>query len=484
MGKIVKNYLYNVVYQLLVILTPIVTAPYLARVLGPENLGIYTYVNSSGNIITTLALLGIYMYGNRQVAYVRENRDELTKTFWEIELTRVILAVVGTLAYGVYIHFNPAHRFFLLVYYPYILAQCIDCSWVFVGLEEMKPAVVKNFITKLVNVVGIFVFVRSHEDVWIYIFMLALTTLVGDLCIYTQLPRYIGAPKADVKKIPAHLKGSVHLFLPNAATLIYLQVGKVLLEWISKDTAQLSFFDQAEKIINIPLTFITVVSTVMMPRIANEYKKGNRAEIQDLLLKAGRFTLLLAFPMMVGMFCIANRFIPWYLGNEFFPAASAMHILCPLIVFNSLGGISGSQYFTATNQIGIILRASVMAAAVNTILNLLLIPRIGYAGAAVAAVASGMVSVLVQYRYLSKQISLRSLLMPGLRYLGAALLMGLVITTATKAMAARIVTTMLQVLLGMLVYLLVLFVSRDEALLSAIKEIRRVAAGRKYNTEQ
>ena len=141
MGRITRNYLYNAAYQLLVILTPIITAPYLARVLGVDQLGIYGYVNSSGNIITTCALLGVFAYGNRQTAYVRDNRRELTETFWEIMFTRLLLGIIGTAVYVLYTVVNKEFRLFFILYYPYILAQFIDCTWVYVGLEDMKPAV-------------------------------------------------------------------------------------------------------------------------------------------------------------------------------------------------------------------------------------------------------------------------------------------------------------------------------------------------------
>lgn len=212
MGKIAENYLYNASYQLLVIIAPIITAPYLARVLGAERLGIYSYVSSSGNIISTISLLGIYAYGNRLTAYVRESRENLTKIFWELEITHILLGIAGTAIYFSYIAFNSEYKIYFEFYYPYILAQFLDCSWVYVGLEDMKPTVIKNCITKLINIVGIFVLVKTENDLWIYIAMLALTTLIADISIYTQLPKYIGKPCLNLKAIPQHLKGSIGLF--------------------------------------------------------------------------------------------------------------------------------------------------------------------------------------------------------------------------------------------------------------------------------
>lgn len=477
MGKIAQNYIYNLAYQLLVILTPIITAPYLTRVLGATNLGIYSYVNSSGSIITTLSLLGVYAYGNRQTAYVRDNKNELSQTFWELELVRLVLGTIGTVFYFLYMRINSSYSFYFLLFYPYILAQFLDCSWVYVGLEDMKPAVIKNFITKLINVIGIFLFVRNKNDVWVYIFMLAITTLIANVSIYTQLHKYISGPK-EIKKIKPqillkHIKGSFYLFLPQAASLFYLQVDKAMIEWFTGNTAQISFYDQAEKIINIPLALITVLSSVMMPRVANEFRKKNYSMIAMLLSKAGRFSLLLAFPLMVGLFIISKQFIPWYLGTEYLPTAHAMMILAPIVLFNSLSSISGAQYFTATNQIRVLMKAYVSAAIINVVVNALLIPTYGYVGAAIATVASSFISVVVQYYYLLKQIKLDEFLKYSLIYAIGSFIMGWCIYGVTNQYCSRAIVTVVQILIGVLIYLIYLCAIKDSLFFELINTLKK-----------
>lgn len=473
MGKMAKNYFYNAAYQILVIVAPIITAPYLARVLGADNLGIYSYVNSSGNIITTISLLGIYAYGNRQTAYVRDNKEQLNRTFWELELTRLILGSIGTAVYAIYAVWNQKYSIYFLIYYPYILAEFIDCSWIYVGLEDMKPAVMKNFVAKLVNVAGIFILVRSKDDLWIYILLLALTALLSNISIYTQLHIYVGKPVGKAGKIPHHLKGSMALFFPQVASLFYLQVDKVMLEWMTHSTRQISFYDQAEKIVTIPLSLITVISTVVMPRLANEYQKQNRKVMQEILLKAGRYAMFLAMPMMLGMFCVARQFIPWYLGSEFLPTATAIMILSPIVLLNSLTGISGKQYFTATNQMRILLGAYVTAAIMNVVVNAMLIPGMGYKGAAIATVLSSSASVLIQYNFLMKQVDIRILWKWILKYFGGALVMAAGILLFTRNMSATVITTCIQVILGAGIYYAFLIVIHDQTLKEGMAIIKR-----------
>ena len=478
MSKIVRNYAYNVAYQILVLLVPIVTAPYLARTLGAEKLGIYGFVYSSGSLIAAFALLGIYSYGNRQTAYVRDNREELTRTFWELMYTRFLLGIIGTIYYVVFSWFNREYTLFFLIYYPFILAQFLDVSWVFVGLENMGPAVMKNFAAKVINVIGIFLFVRKKEDLWIYILLLAVTALITNLSVYFQLSKYIGRPCGSFRSIGKHIRGSVHLFLPEIAMLLYLQMDKVMIKWLTGATDQITYYDQAEKIIKIPLALITVMSTVMMPRIANEYKNNGKDKIQPLLIKAGKFTLFSAFPLMAGLFVVARQFVPWYLGKGFMATAYAMMILVPFILFNSLGEISGKQYFTATNQINILMKAYVSSAVVNIIVNALLIPPHGYVGAAVATVLSSFISLIIQYYDFDRQINMRPLIRYGIKYFVISLAMAIAVYFPTRRMEAKPITTLIQAFIGGAVYFLILSINKDEMIMESLTVIKGIIFGK------
>jgi O-antigen/teichoic acid export membrane protein len=315
-----------------------------------------------------------------------------------------------------------------------------------------------------VNVAGIFILVRSKDDLWIYILLLALTALFSNISIYTQLHKYVGKPAGKAGRVLHHLKGSMELFFPQVASLFYLQVDKVMLEWMTHSTRQISFYDQAEKIVTIPLSLITVISTVVMPRLANEYQRKNGQVIQEILLKAGRYAMCLAMPMMLGMFCVARQFIPWYLGSEFLPTATAIMILSPIVLLNSLTGISGKQYFTATNQMKILLGAYVTAAVMNVVVNAMLIPGMGYKGAAIATVLSSSVSVLIQYHFLMKQVDIRILWKWILKYFGGALVMAAGIFLFTRNMSATVLTTCLQVILSAGIYYIFLIVVHDQTL--------------------
>ena len=181
--------------------------------------------------------------------------------------------------------------------------------------------------------------------------------------------------------------------------------------------------------------------------------------------------------MMTGIFLIARQFIPWYLGDGFLPSAYAMMILAPIILFTSLSEISGIQYFTATNQIHVLIKSNVSALTVNIAVNAALIPAYGYAGAAVATVLSSLVAVCIQYYHLTRQMNVRPLLKSGLNYLAASSVMAVMICFPTRRMEAAPFTTFLQVLTGVTVYGLILWTAKDEMLMellsTAAKKIRK-----------
>lgn len=472
MNKIVKNYFYNVLYNILVLLTPLITAPYLARLLGAKKLGIYSYINSSTSIIISISIIGLYSYGARQIAYVRDDKEKLSQEFCNLMGLRLLLGTLGTIIYFVYALQTEYYIYFVL-YYIYYLANVMDCTWLFVGVEDMKIPSIKNIVAKLICVAGIFMFVRDDGDLWKYVLLLACATFFGIILTYPQIKKYVSFKKPKTASYKAHLVGALILFLPSLVSTIYLQMDKVMIEWLTNETAQISFYDQAEKIVMIPLTFITVLSTVMMPRIANEFAHENKKNISELLSKACRCSMFLAFPLMFGIAGIAYNFVPWYLGTEFLATAKALIFLAPIVLSNTLVGISGTQYFIATNQTKILLISNSLAAILNLAINAVLIPKFGYIGAAIATLFSNYMLVVVQYYVLAKQISVKRMFLKTFRYFVVACIMfGIVIGIGVFIKASPL-ATILQISIGIVVYLGSMLIIRDDLTLEIIEKICR-----------
>lgn len=473
MGKLINNYIYNFMYQIVVLLVPLILSPFLARNLGADNLGIYSYVYSTCSVISTVSLIGTYNYGARQIAYVRDNPTEQRNVYWEIFWLRFIFGILGILVYFT-VGFKSEYSLYFILFSGWLVAGVFDPSWMFVGIENMRPTVMKNLAVKIITVLLIFITISSKNDLWKYSLIMGTTMLISTVVLLFQAAPYVGHPLFRLNNFKKHLLGSLNLFLPQVATLFYLQVDKIMIKLLHNDINQVSFYDQSEKIVTIPLTFITVLSTVMMPRIANEFANKNYERIKDLILSVGKLSLLLACPMMVGIFCIADNFIPWYLGVEFVPTALAIKIICPIIISNAMAGLSGNQYFTATNQINVLMKAYVSAAVANVIVNALLIPKYGFVGAAVATVISSYISVGVQYYYLNKQINVVVFLRDFARYLLFSLMMGVAIHFFNRVVPDGVLETFLDIVFGGVVYLLLLCITKDSMLLDLFSNLKKV----------
>ena len=471
-SKIITNYIYNFLYQILVLIVPLITSPYLARILGAEALGTYSYVTTAASVISTIGLFGLYNYGVRQTAYTGDDEVKINMMFWEITLLRLFLFCIGIIVYIILGAVSGLTTEFE-IYLPWLFtAYLVDISWIFVGKEDMKPTVIKNAIAKIASVIGIFLLVKESSDLWKYIALISISTLIANSTIWFSVNKYIGKPDFRFNNIPRHLFGAIKLFLPQVASVFYLQVDKLMLKWIA-GSQQIAFYDQAEKIINIPLTFITVLSSVMMPRIANEFANKNSGKISSLINNANKFSAFLAIPLMFGICGIAKRFIPWYLGEEFLPVVTVIYFISPIIIFNSFSAVFGGQYLTATDQIKTLTKSYFSAAIVNIILNSITIPIFGCVGAAISTLISSFISLLIQYITVNKQIKLEILDKSLLKYVISGLTMFAVVVFIGEAYNKGVITTIIQIICGVLTYFLMLLFLREKFMLELIKKFKK-----------
>lgn len=461
MKKLVKNYIYNLIYQVFLVIVPLITAPYLAKTLGSKALGIYSYICSVSSIITNLGLIGLNNYGAREVAYSRIEQRKLDKVFADINILRLILLLIISIPYWIII-LQSSYKLYFSIQYILIFSTFIDTSWLMIGLEEMKIVALRNFAAKLITVIGVFLLVKNSNDLWIYFAIFSVATLVTTLSLIFQLKKYINYEHFDLRNMYKHIKGSFLLFLPQVATIMYLQVDKIMLKAMS-DTSQVAFYDQAEKIVSIPLALITALGTVIMPKLATDFRNNHHEEIEKTIQIVIKFSLFASLPMMFGLMSISKTFIPWFLGSEFLPVASAIVIIAPIIVLNSLANISGNQYFTATNQTRIMTISYMAAAIINIILNAILIPKWQYKGAAIATLLSAFISVIIQYSVMRKQISVKKAFLTSTKYLLVSLLM-FCMCCILRTLGSTWYITLMQIFIGVLMYIVILLLTKDEML--------------------
>ena len=309
--SIKKNYIYNVAYQVLNLLAPLVTTPYISRVLGVEGVGEYSYTSSVVTYFITLAILGSTPYAQREVSYLREDKEKYSILFWEIVVFRGITVLISCLLFSIVIILSePEIRIIYMIQGLNIVAVAFDISWFFQGLEEFKKIVIRNVFIKILNILLIFILVKQETDIWKYVLIIAGLTVVGNIVIWGGIKRYINKVSIKSINIKQHLIGILQLFLPTIAVSIYRALDKTMIGLVTTTTTENGYYEQADKIIQMCIVVTTSLSTVMAPRIALTLSKKDNAMLKKYMYKTFDFLLLISLPMAMGIIVVSDMIVP------------------------------------------------------------------------------------------------------------------------------------------------------------------------------
>ena len=457
--KVIKNYLYNAGYQILLMLAPVLTTPYVSRVLGAHNNGINTYTNGWVTFFYLLGQLGVMLYGNRQIAYERENKYKRSRIFWGITSLQIMTSFTALIAYLIAVFlFSSAFKEYFLLQALWIVASGIDISWYFMGMEDFKKTVTRNTIVKLVTIALIFILVRNSNDLSKYIFLLGFAQVAGSITLWPYLRKSIQWVKIREWHPFKHFYPALLLFIPTITTQIYLVVNRIMLGRMAPQAA-VSQFNFGDNIVKLVLAIVTATGTVMLPHIANKFASGDIKGVRDSLYKSFDFVTAVSVPMMFGLMAIAYKFAPWFLGNEYGPTGGVIFWEAPAILMIAWSNVTGTQYLMPIHREHQYTISVTVGAVVNIIANLFLISLYGANGAAVATVISEFSVTAVQLFYIRGTIRRRQLFASTWRYLVSGLFMYIVVSRINSIMNMTIVNLIVQILVGVVVYAVCLFIT-------------------------
>lgn len=475
--KVIKNYLYNAGYQILLMLAPVITTPYVSRVLGAHNNGINTYTNGWVTFFYLVGQLGIALYGNREIAYHRDNKYDRSKIFWEIISLQIMTSSLSLIAYLIAVMlFSSAFKVYFLLQALWIVAYGLDISWYFMGMEDFKKTVTRNTFVKLISIALIFILVRNENDLARYVFLLGFAQLAGSATLWPYLRKSIQWVKVCYWRPFRHFYPTLLLFVPTITTQIYLVVNRIMLGRMAPQAA-VSQFDFGDKIVKLVLAVVTATGTVMLPHIANKFAAGDIKGVRTSLYKSFDFVTAVSVPMMFGLMAIAYKFAPWFLGNQYVPTGGVIFYETPAILMIAWSNVTGTQYLMPIHREHEFTISVTVGAVVNVIANLFLIARYGANGAAVATVISELSVTVVQLFYIRRTIRRRQLFAPAWRYLLSGFFMYIVVSRIDGIMRMTFVNLALQVALGIVTYIICLFILRAPI----IKEAQKILLEQRKN---
>lgn len=426
LSSVKKNFLYQCIYEVLIIILPFVTSPYIARVLGAEGIGIYSYTYTIANYFVLFANLGIKNYGNRIIAEVRDDREELNKTFSNLFSVMFLVSIIIFIVYMTYAFFFSDYQTIALIQCLYVLSSLIDINWFYFGIEKFKLTVIRNTIIKLGTVVSVFLFVRDKDDLWTYCLVMSLGTVIGQLAVWPFLKKYVSIEKPTWKEMILHIKPLLVLFVPVLAVSLYKYMDKIMLGMISTKP-QVGFYENAEKAINIPVSIITSFGTVMLPRISNMTKDGNVERIKIYIGKSIELIMCMSFAMAFGMLGVARNFSVVFWGSEFETSGSIIMILAITIPFLAFANVIRTQFLIPLKLNKLYIISVFVGALVNLSTNMIFIYYFGAIGAAYGTVLAEVAVCIIQSFFVRKKLPVSEYLKKCLFFMIAGCVMFVIV---------------------------------------------------------
>lgn len=473
--SIKKNFIYNFAYQVLVIILPLITTPYISRVIGPEGIGIQSYTYSIANYFVLFAILGISNHGNRSIAMVRDNDEKLNRTFSSIYLVQFIMSIIMIILYLLYsIFVVNDNRIIFIIQSIYIVSSLLDINWFFFGMEEFKLTVVRNIIIKIASALSIFIFVKKSNDLYLYSLILALGNLISQIVLCVYLKRYVKFVKVTKEEILTQIKPILILFIPVISISIYKIMDKIMLGSMS-NMIEVGYFENSEKIMNIPLGFITALGTVMLPKMSNLYANGNESEGKKYIGLSLDFIMFISFGSMFGLIGVSPVLVPIFLGDKFINCINIVSMISVTIIFLAWANVIRTQFLIPRKKDKIYIVSTGIGAVVNLLINFLLIKKYGAIGATIGTIFAEATVCVYQSIMVRKELNIKVYIKRSIFYIIPGSIMCIVIRLLEKLLGQSIITGIIQIIVGGSLYIILcviyMIVLKNEIVINNIKSL-------------
>lgn len=453
---------FNVVYRVLNIFFPLITATFLSRILGPTNLGKVSYSQSIMSYFLVFSSLGIPTYGMREIAKVSNNPCQLSKTFCELFYLNFISSFICSAIYTYLIFRIKAFaQERLLFFYTGVTLylNIFNVDWAYLGMEEHVYITIRSFCLKILSIIAIFVFIKNSEDYTVYALLLSLATAGNYVLNVLNLRHRIHFTFRNIE-FKKHIKPVMILLVTLLASDVYTQMDVTMLGSI-KTQEEVGYYSNGIKLARMVYTIPQAIGATIIPRLSFHYGKEEYKEFKELFWSITNVIWIIAIPSSVGLFILSPEIVKCIFGDQFIPTISVVRLLSVQATIVSLSFCFGSIVLTASNNENRLLIATFSGCMVNLILNSLLIPKIGMTGAAIASIAAEIAVFIVHFAYgfpiVKRRINGRDIL---------SVLFGTVVMTVVLILIRKYVDEMILILIigivcSVLVYFLVLLVLKN-----------------------
>lgn len=420
--RLVSNVFYNGIFQLLNIIIPVITIPYVSRIFSPGYMGIYGYMAAISQFFILVGLFGMTNYGGTVIANSKTFKER-TRNFYQILFVQIIMTViaVGVLAIGIYLLDPNKEAFYLFALF--VLVSGFDITWLFVGVENFKQIAVRNLFVKIVILAMTFILVRSSNDFNLYIFLNVLSVLVANLYMFYYARGYVGALRTNRhfrKGLMEHFKVGYIFLLPQLITIIYTNFDRVILLFFS-NTQEVGYYDQSQKIIRMIVALLTSMGVVLMPRIAILRSEKNMKQIRRLIQVFLDLTLFISSFIVAYLVVIAPRFSTWFFGELYAPVSKIFIVSSFIMILIPISLLVTNAILIPFRQEKKIVTASIYAVIASVVTNAVLDTRLGALGAAFAILLAEVVALIFRGYFAHRVVKFRIMNRNNVRTLVAML---------------------------------------------------------------
>lgn len=478
MAQSVKvNYILNLINTGTQMLFPLITFPYVCRVIEADGIGQINFFQSIISYISLFTCLGIPMYAIREIARDRSDVVQMNRTAMEILLLHSMLTLVGYAIVAILCLTIPQIQVnipLFLILSLTIFFTAIGCEWFYQGIEDFKYITIRGLIIKTVSVVLLFIFVKSKTDLLYYGCYTVFGVLGGNIFNFFRLRKYIHRENIIFSElhIKRHVKPVLKVFSFSVVTSIYLQLNTVLLGFL-KNALAVGYFAAATKVMQMLLTMSACLGSVMMPRASHLIAENKEDEFNRLIQKSYDFTLAIALPMTIGLIFCAPSLITALCGVKFEHSILPSQIIAPIILMVAISNVFGIQVLFPKGKINIVTLCCGIGAVADLILNLCLIPFFSYIGTSIAYLGAEVATTVSMYFIGRRYIPIIYFKKSHLTYALGCIVMAFALYGISLLQLPTLTILLLQGCCGVLAYFIILCICKDEMLVQILSKIKR-----------
>ena len=469
--KISSNIIYSIATQMVGVLVPLLLAPYVARVFNAELIGDYTYTLANSTYFVLFECLGFGLYGMIRCAKVRDNIDKLSQFFWEIFYIKIFFMLITVVAYLLFVRFIAEKRLtsLYLVMVMSLLANGIDVTWFFNALEEFQIIAIRTICVRIVNVILVFLFVKTRKDLLLYAIIMQGSILVSYVLVLSPAMKRVVLIKGKDLHLFQHVTPSMVYFVPGLVNTIFSSTDKSVLGAFSQNSYEVGVYEQANKICQLCMGLVNAISNVILPRVTYMYANQKEEGSTDrFVVKSIRIPLIICLPLAFGIFAVAPELIPVFLGSGYDKSVILLRLLSLNVLSAVISNFIAQQCLIARDEQRKYNIAIIAGAILNVFMNILLVNRFLSVGVAAASVISSMLIFAMIIYYTRHIMKPHILLQISWKYIVGAMLM-LLLVIMIDIPGHLFLTLIAKIVLGILIYTFSLIVMKDDLVLEVAK---------------